>query len=75
MNHEGIGLGLTIVKQIVHKHKGLIGVESDGPGQGSTFIITMKMQAVNRVCSNKDQTDSDPANTKLQFIQEEMKVE
>ena len=43
MNHEGIGLGLTIVKQIVHKHKGLIGVESDGPGQGSTFIITMKM--------------------------------
>ena len=46
MNHEGIGLGLTIVKQIVHKHNGQIDVESDGPGKGSIFIITMKMEAV-----------------------------
>ena len=46
MNHEGIGLGLTIVKQIVHKHMGHIDVESDGPGKGSLFIITMQMEAV-----------------------------
>ena len=30
MNHEGIGLGLTIVKEIVEKSGGTIHVHSEG---------------------------------------------
>ena len=40
-NHEGIGLGLTIVKQIVEASGGNICFHSDGPGLGSTFCFSM----------------------------------
>ena len=44
MNHEGIGLGLTIVKQIVEKNGGYIGVHSLGTDQGSSFFFSMEME-------------------------------
>ena len=44
MNHDGIGLGLTIVKQIVEKSGGNITVQSAGIGEGSCFTISMKME-------------------------------
>ena len=37
LNSEGIGLGLTIVKQIVEESKGVISVYSEGQDKGSTF--------------------------------------
>lgn len=39
---EGHGLGLSIVRRIVEKLGGQVGVESQGvPGQGSTFVFTL----------------------------------
>ena len=43
MNHEGIGLGLTIVKELIEINHGTLGVHSDGINQGSTFCFTMRM--------------------------------
>jgi PAS domain S-box-containing protein len=39
--HGGMGLGLTIAKQLVEMHGGRISVESPGIGQGSTFAISL----------------------------------
>ena len=44
MNSAGIGLGLTIVKQIVESSEGTIAVDSPGVGLGSSFFFTMKMK-------------------------------
>lgn len=43
MNHEGIGLGLTIVKSIIEQCKGTIQVTSPGLGKGSVFSFNMRM--------------------------------
>jgi signal transduction histidine kinase len=38
---KGTGLGLFIVRSAIEKHGGRVFAESEGPGQGSTFIIQL----------------------------------
>jgi signal transduction histidine kinase len=44
-NHGGLGLGLSIAKQLVDAHHGTIRVESDGSGTGTTFIVGLPVAA------------------------------
>jgi signal transduction histidine kinase len=37
----GVGLGLSIAKELVEAHEGRITAESDGTGRGSTFVVTL----------------------------------
>jgi CheY-like chemotaxis protein/anti-sigma regulatory factor (Ser/Thr protein kinase) len=41
--HGGLGLGLSIAKQLVEAHKGNVAVRSDGAGQGSTFVVRLPL--------------------------------
>jgi PAS domain S-box-containing protein len=38
---DGLGIGLSLVKQLVELHDGRISVHSAGPGQGSTFYVEL----------------------------------
>jgi PAS domain S-box-containing protein len=44
--HGGLGLGLSIVKNLVELHGGSVRVLSAGEGQGSTFIVSLPIVAV-----------------------------
>jgi signal transduction histidine kinase/CheY-like chemotaxis protein len=44
--HGGLGLGLSIVKQLVELHGGSVDVKSGGEGQGSTFIVRLPVRAM-----------------------------
>ena len=42
---QGLGLGLSIARRLVERHRGVISAESDGPGKGATFRIELPLEA------------------------------
>ncbi len=43
--HGGLGLGLSIARQLVEAHDGTIRAESEGRGCGATFVVTLPVEA------------------------------
>jgi signal transduction histidine kinase/ActR/RegA family two-component response regulator len=44
--YGGLGLGLSIVKQLVELHGGSVKADSPGTGQGTTFTVSLPVRAV-----------------------------
>ncbi|MEH2433410.1 MAG: response regulator [Nostoc sp.] len=47
-SHNGLGLGLAIVRHLVELHKGKIFAESPGTGEGATFTVKLPLLQDNR---------------------------
>jgi signal transduction histidine kinase/ActR/RegA family two-component response regulator len=45
VRHQGLGLGLAIVRRIVELHGGSVHASSDGPGRGSRFDVRVPLGA------------------------------
>ena len=54
--HGGLGLGLSIVHQLVDLHGGSVSVQSEGEGKGATFTITLPFVGV---ISNSQEAESE----------------
>ncbi|MBN2617808.1 MAG: response regulator [Spirochaetales bacterium] len=64
-NHEGIGIGLAISKQLIKKMNGTIGVNSTF-GEGSTFWINITLPKGNMLL--KPMASHDYSNAKISFL-------
>jgi CheY-like chemotaxis protein len=53
--HGGLGLGLSIVRQLVDLHGGSVSVHSEGEGKGTTFTITLPFVGV---VNNQNEAES-----------------
>jgi K+-sensing histidine kinase KdpD/ActR/RegA family two-component response regulator len=47
--HGGLGLGLSIARNLVDAHGGSIAVHSEGRGQGTTFTVTLPLATAGRL--------------------------
>jgi len=54
---KGTGLGLFISHQIVDQHSGRIEVRSAGPNQGSTFTVSLPIQAIQTIGPDPKEPD------------------
>lgn len=64
-NQGGLGLGLPLVRQLVRLHHGRIGVQSDGQGRGSEFLVAFPLSAPPAGTGRALESASEPAHESM----------
>lgn len=60
-NHDGLGIGLSVVQELTRAHGGEIVAHSEGHGKGSEFIVTIPHAQL----ENTDNKNAAPANAQI----------
>jgi signal transduction histidine kinase len=67
--HEGLGIGLALVRKLTHLHEGEISATSSGLNQGSTFTLVLKLvPAPHSEVAAETSDDAAKANAKIIVI-------
>jgi PAS domain S-box-containing protein len=73
-SRDGLGLGLSIVRTIVELHGGTVEGRSEGPGQGSEFVVRLPVIDVSQPCptvdpsEGKDHQNGHPASRRVLIV-------
>ncbi|WP_290659820.1 ATP-binding protein [Aquabacterium sp.] len=60
----GLGIGLALVRGLVELHGGSVSAHSDGPGQGSEFVVKLPIAHGTRPMSTKADATTDPSQSR-----------
>jgi chemotaxis family two-component system sensor kinase Cph1 len=63
--HGGLGLGLSIVRNLVELHGGTIRAQSAGTGLGTTFIVSLPVRMVQRESAQRSQHPEAPSAVRV----------
>jgi signal transduction histidine kinase/ActR/RegA family two-component response regulator len=66
----GLGIGLTLVRQLVELHGGRVAVQSDGPGHGSEFAVRLPAAALAPASTSADPIQPDAAPLNILIIED-----
>jgi CheY-like chemotaxis protein/nitrogen-specific signal transduction histidine kinase len=62
-SRDGLGLGLTLVKNLVEMHDGSVEGSSAGVGQGSEFVVRLPLLSGLRPSQSRAPSDAEPGGT------------
>jgi CheY-like chemotaxis protein len=66
--HEGLGIGLTLVRRVVELHNGTVWAESDGEGMGTRLIVRLPRRASPIEKPHTDNAESPASSRKLRIL-------
>ncbi len=52
--HGGLGIGLSLARDLVELHGGTIAAQSEGEGAGATFTVTLPLRSIMPIKQNSD---------------------
>jgi signal transduction histidine kinase len=67
----GLGVGLTLAKRIVELHGGTITAHSDGPGQGSMFIVRLPVVSQRLRARRESERTAPAASLRILVVDDE----
>jgi PAS domain S-box-containing protein len=63
--HGGLGIGLSLARDLVELHGGTISAQSAGEGKGSTFTVTLPVRIISSIKENSSKVELMNAQGKL----------